>query len=155
MVPAVFVLLPALPLGSNGKVDRPALAAVEISRLETGAKLVAPRTPLEKEVARVWTEVLGIERIGVDDSFWMLGGHSLLATRVLARLEDAFGMELPLQLLFTAPTLGRFAAAVGETMLAENGTELGDTLAELDALTDEEIRALLDEEAAGELEEIA
>jgi acyl carrier protein len=65
----------------------------------------------------VWAGVLGLERLGVDDNFWDLGGHSLLATKVLARVNAAFGVNLPLQSLFTAPTLGEFADAVGEAFL--------------------------------------
>jgi amino acid adenylation domain-containing protein len=114
MIPAVFALLPELPLDPNGKIDRRALpepaAPVRVS--------TPPRTPLEEEVARIWCEVLGIERAGIEDSFWDLGGHSLLATRVLARLADTFGVEIPLQTLFLAPALGGFSTAVGEAVLA-------------------------------------
>ena len=148
MIPSAWVFLDGLPLTANGKVDRRALPAPELSRLEAGAQRTPPRTPLEGEVAQVWTEVLGVDRIGVEDSFWALGGHSLLATRVCARLEHAFGVELPLQLLFTAPTLGGFAAALGEAILAEKDGAVEEALAELAGMTDAEIRALLDQEAA-------
>jgi hypothetical protein len=144
MVPSLFVFLDALPLTPNGKVDRKKLPAPESSRPELGEELVAPATPLEAQVAEVWAEVLGIDRVGRHDSFWSLGGHSLLATKVLSRLYDALGVDLPLQTLFEAPTVERFAAAIGEKFLAEQGDGL---LAELDGLSEEEIRALLEEES--------
>ena len=120
------------------------LPAPESSRPELAEGFAAPRTALEIQVAEVWMEVLGVDRVGLRDSFWSLGGHSLLATRVFSRLYDALGVDLPLQTLFEAPTLGRFATAVGEKLVAEQGDDL---LAELDGLSEEEIRALLEEES--------
>ncbi|HZF10731.1 MAG TPA: amino acid adenylation domain-containing protein [Thermoanaerobaculia bacterium] len=142
LMPSAFVPLAALPLTPNGKVDRRALPAVELSRL-AGREFVAPRTPLEEQVAEVWKTVLGVERVGVYDSFWELGGHSLLGTRVLARLRDRFGIDLPLRMLFTTPILGELAAAVGQAVLAAQGDAADDLVAELDGLSDDEIRALL------------
>ena len=81
----------------------------------------------------MWRQVLGVERVGLLDSFWDLGGHSLLATKVLARLHEALGLELPLQALFEAPTLGAFAEAVGNAMLA--------------GLSEEEMHSLIEGEA--------
>jgi amino acid adenylation domain-containing protein len=106
-----------LPSGEIELLDLDHRALPAPGTMAEDAQFVPPRTPLEEEVAKVWREVLGAPRVGVADSFWDLGGHSLLATRALARLEDAFGVELPLQLLFSAPTLGRFAGAVGEAVL--------------------------------------
>ncbi|HSN88710.1 MAG TPA: amino acid adenylation domain-containing protein, partial [Thermoanaerobaculia bacterium] len=147
MVPSAFVLLPELPLGPTGKVDRRALPAPERSRHESDPDFVPPRTPLEEEVAQVWRDVLGVDRIGVHDSFWALGGHSLLATRVLSRTEDLFRVDLPLQTLFASPTLGGFAALVGESVLAgEEGEALAAALAELGDLSEDEIRALIERE---------
>jgi acyl-coenzyme A synthetase/AMP-(fatty) acid ligase len=148
MVPSAFVLLPELPLGPTGKVDRRALPAPERLRHESDPDFVPPRTSLEEEVAQVWRDVLGVDRIGVHDSFWALGGHSLLATRVLSRTEDLFRVDLPLQTLFASPTLGGFASLVGESVLAAGeGEELTAALAELGDLSDEEIRALIEQEA--------
>lgn len=94
-----------------------------------------------------------MDRIGVSDSFWSLGGHSLLATRVLSRIEESFSVDLPLQTLFASPTLGEFAARVGERVLVSDGGEDFDAaLAELGELSEEEIRALIEQEAR-ELEE--
>jgi amino acid adenylation domain-containing protein len=131
MMPSVLVVLPALPLDLNGKVDRRALPEPAASGR---AEPASPRTPLEEEVARVWSEVLGVGRVGIEESFWDLGGHSLLATRALARLADTFGVDIPLQALFLAPTLGGFAAVVGDAVLAR--------------LSDEEIHSLIEEEDA-------
>jgi hypothetical protein len=139
MVPAAFVSLPVLPLTPNGKIDRRALPAPELSR--SVAEPTPPRTPLEKEVAEVWREVLGVERVGVEDNFWELGGHSLLATKVLSRLCDSLGLDLPLQSLFETPTLEGFARNVGQHMLAS-----GDLLDELDELSEVELQALIEEE---------
>ncbi|HET9226571.1 MAG TPA: amino acid adenylation domain-containing protein, partial [Thermoanaerobaculia bacterium] len=103
MVPSAFVALPALPRNPNGKVDRKALAEI---RPETPAGgRVAPRTPVEELLAAIWSRVLEVEEVGVDDDFFALGGHSLLATQVVTRIREAFGVELPVRAVFQAPTL--------------------------------------------------
>jgi amino acid adenylation domain-containing protein len=141
MVPSAIVLLEALPLTAHGKIDRGALPAPDAAR--DRAELVPPRTPLEEQVADLWRTVLGVERIGVHDSFWELGGHSLLATKILSRVRQEFGVELPLSTLFTGPSLAELAEAVGRSVLAAEGDEAESLLAELDGLSDDEIRALL------------
>jgi amino acid adenylation domain-containing protein len=113
LVPAAFVILPALPLTPAGKVDRLALPAPETAVTVADD---APRTPAEELLAAIWTEVLGIESLGVRDSFFALGGHSLLAVRVLSRVREAFGVDLPMRALFAAPTIRGLARAV-ETAL--------------------------------------
>src|SRR6185369_9588270 len=118
MVPATFTLLAELPLTPNRKVDRKALPAPEWQSTEDA--YVAPRTPVEEVLAGIWAELLGVsagERVGATDSFFDLGGHSLLATRVISRLRGAFGVELPLRDLFTAPRLADLAARVEEMRL--------------------------------------
>ncbi|MGF1426683.1 amino acid adenylation domain-containing protein [Kitasatospora sp. LaBMicrA B282] len=112
MVPATFVVLPALPLSQIGKVDRGALPAPDTARPDLGARLVAPRTPTERAIAEVWCHVLGLDEVGVHDDFFALGGHSLLATRVVSRLAKEHGFEVPLRLLFEAPTVGELAERV-------------------------------------------
>ena len=147
MVPAAFILLESLPLNPNGKVDRRALPAPEESLATGGPEFVAPRTPLESQVAEIWNAVLSREKIGIHDTFWDLGGHSLLATRVLARLYEAMGVELPLQTLFEHPTLLEFAETVGQALLSSGVEEVNQYLAELEGLSEEEIRQLLAEES--------
>ncbi|HEX6861849.1 MAG TPA: condensation domain-containing protein, partial [Thermoanaerobaculia bacterium] len=115
MVPAAFVFLPALPLNASGKVDRQALARIAPPAVSEAGSFA---DPVEEMVAGLWAEVLGRE-VRPGDNFFHLGGHSLLATRVLSRLRDAFGVELPLQTLFEAPTVSALARAVAE---ARRGT---------------------------------
>ena len=105
MVPAAIVPMAALPVTPNGKVDRHALPAPQFVTEET---YTAPRTPLEDILARIWMDVLGVERVGVHDNFFDLGGHSLLATQITSRLRAA-GIEIPLAALFEEPTVARLA----------------------------------------------
>jgi amino acid adenylation domain-containing protein len=104
MVPSAFVMLEALPLSPNGKIDRKALPAPEQGAVAR-SEYVAPRTPTEEVLASIWGEVLKLDRVGIEDNFFELGGHSLLAVRVMARVRDALEMELPLRVLFEAPTI--------------------------------------------------
>jgi amino acid adenylation domain-containing protein len=108
MVPGAWVFLGELPLTPTGKVDRRALPRPE-GRRDPLSEDAAPRTPGEERLAAVFAEVLGLERVGIHDSFFRLGGHSLLATQVLSRLRDLFGIELSLQRLFETPTVAGLA----------------------------------------------
>jgi amino acid adenylation domain-containing protein len=152
MVPSAFVALGAFPLTASGKLDRRALPAPEGAG--AGAGYVAPRTEAERTVAEIWAEVLGVERVGVDDDFFALGGHSLRATRVVSQVRRALGAEVPVRTLFEAPTLGAFVAAVAQaaalpgggavpTILTRDRVEAA--LAEVDAIPEEELDRLLNE----------
>jgi amino acid adenylation domain-containing protein len=110
MMPAAFVTLSSFPLTPSGKIDRRGLPAPDFT--PPASTYVAPDGPVEELVAGVWAEVLRVERIGADDSFFDLGGYSLLATQVMSRLGAALGVELPLQRLFEAPTVRGLARAV-------------------------------------------
>nr|AXN93575.1 PuwA [Cylindrospermum moravicum CCALA 993]AXN93584.1 PuwA [Cylindrospermum alatosporum CCALA 994] len=104
MIPNAFMLLPVLPLTTNGKVDRVALPAPNLELSRT-VSFVPPRTPAEEIIAEIIAEVLVLESVGIYDNFFELGGHSLLATQVISRLQAAFQVELPLRCLFEAPTV--------------------------------------------------
>ncbi|MFG6449812.1 amino acid adenylation domain-containing protein [Roseateles sp. BYS180W] len=109
MVPAQIVLLDCLPLNSNGKIDRKALPEPTI---DTSTGFEAPQGMREETLASLWTELLGVERVGRGDDFFALGGHSLLATRMVARLRDDFGFALPLRRVFERPVLHDMAVAL-------------------------------------------
>src|ERR1044072_2886747 len=115
MIPAHFLLLEALPLTPSGKVDRRALPAFDPTMAVT-VGYVAPRSPVEELIASIWSEVLGVRRVGVQDNFFELGGHSLLATQVISRVRQLFKVELALRLMFEEPTVAGLAAQVEEAI---------------------------------------
>ncbi|QLE59528.1 hypothetical protein FD725_24960 [Nostoc sp. TCL26-01] len=112
MVPATLMILEAMPLTPNGKVDRQALPKPDLVRLELEANYLAPRTPTEQQIADIWTQVLRLERVGVHNNFFELGGHSLLGTQVMARLYQTFQVKLPLSILFEVPTIADLAKRI-------------------------------------------
>ncbi|MFL5347180.1 MAG: amino acid adenylation domain-containing protein [Hyalangium sp.] len=105
MVPAFFVMLDALPLNPNGKVDRRALPVPDGTRPELAQEFVAPRTPTEQALAAIWKECLSLDRVGLHDDFFALGGHSLRALQVTARIRQHFQVDVPLRSFFSHPTL--------------------------------------------------
>ena len=113
MVPAAYVRLDALPLTANGKLDRKALPAPDGAAYAMRG-YEAPVGEIEMHLARIWAEVLGLERVGRHDNFFELGGHSLLTVRVISRLRQALGVEVALAELFARPVLADFAEAVRE-----------------------------------------
>lgn len=157
MVPSHFVLLDALPLTPNGKVSRRALPEPDTDRPDLDEAFVAPRTPVESVIAGMWAEVLGLDRVGVRDDFFVLGGHSLLVTQVSSRIRDTFQLDLPLRTLFEAPTVAGLAERLEQQGRdAEvNVTEVARTLIEIGELSDDQAKALLAEtsgEAAPHME---
>ena len=109
MIPAAFVVLRAMPLTPNGKLDRRALASREEDTLLPIKNYVPPSNQIELLLAEIWSEVLGVGKVGAADDFFELGGHSLTATRLIARLQSAFGIDLPLRSLFVEPTVAGLA----------------------------------------------
>jgi acyl carrier protein len=144
MLPSAVVLLDALPLTANGKVDRRALPAPAPLRQGDASELAEPRTEVERLMAGIWAEVLRLERVYADDNFFDLGGHSLLATQLVTRVREAFRIELPLQRIFEAPTVARLAQVVEAAQVDVLAAMLDD----LDDLSDEEVRAILQAEEA-------
>jgi amino acid adenylation domain-containing protein/non-ribosomal peptide synthase protein (TIGR01720 family) len=114
MVPSAFVLLDEMPLTPNGKINRRALPAPEVSRPEIEQRYVAPRNDIEAALVELWQEVLGINSIGVNDNFFDLGGHSLKATSLLSKVRRIFRTELPLSVVFQATTVESLACALVE-----------------------------------------
>jgi NRPS condensation-like uncharacterized protein/acyl carrier protein len=105
MIPSSFVVLEALPLMPNGKVDRNRLPPPDGTRPFLTKEVVLPRTEIEELIAQTWREILKIENLGIYDNFFELGGHSLLATQIISRLQEAFNKDIPLRVLFDAPTI--------------------------------------------------
>jgi amino acid adenylation domain-containing protein len=113
MLPSAFVQLERLPLTANGKLDRQALPAPDQQSVVT-REYEAPQGDVERAIATIWQELLGLERVGRHDHFFELGGHSLLAVQMMAKLRSACGVDLPLRTLFDAPTLAMLAAEAGQ-----------------------------------------
>jgi non-ribosomal peptide synthetase component F len=136
MVPSTFVVLDVFPTTPNRKLDRRALPAPDGARPDLSGSYAAPETPVEATLAEIWSEVLGVAQVGIDDEFFDLGGHSLLAVKMLARLQEAFGIDLYLGSVFEHSTVRELAAEITLQLL-------GDT-------ADDELDALLSEAEASE-----
>lgn len=132
MLPATFVTLDALPFASSGKVNRAALPAPSDENTLRDETFITPRTPTEERVAAIVADLLGLEQVGVNDNFFYLGGNSLFGTQVIARVRDAFNVEISLLKLFDHPTVADFAAEVERSIVAR-----------LDSMSEEEAQRLL------------
>jgi surfactin family lipopeptide synthetase A len=159
MIPSVFVALDAIPLTSNGKVDRQSLPEPDISRADSEKSHTAPRTELEKTLVEIWAALLMIESVGIYDNFFELGGHSLLAMLVISRIREDLQVELPLRRLFEEPTVAGLAAdieqirrerACGDIAPINRVTAVKSEqlLENLDQLSDDQVNLLLADFAA-------
>jgi amino acid adenylation domain-containing protein/non-ribosomal peptide synthase protein (TIGR01720 family) len=112
MVPAVFVILDSLPLTPNGKIDRRNLPACDRTRPNLEEPFITPRNPIEETLAAIWTQLLALEQIGVNDNFFYLGGHSLIATQLISRVREVFQVELSFNHIFEKPTIAGLAQLI-------------------------------------------
>ncbi|MDQ1524444.1 MAG: hypothetical protein QOE47_2368, partial [Pyrinomonadaceae bacterium] len=148
MTPAAFVVLAHLPLTPNGKIDR---AALPDPAQPNGTEMayIAPRTPAEETLAGIWSELLGVTRVGIRDNFFDLGGHSLLATQLASRARAAFAVDLPLRAIFEHPTLEDLAALINvQAQRTDNAMTTAmttDAIVPAPSASDEEVEALLAE----------
>ena len=135
MLPSAFVLLAEVPLTPHGKVDRRALPAPTNENIATAAEYVAPRTPLEKELADIWQQILGIERVGLRDNFFDVGGNSLSGMRVMAWIRSVLNLEVPISSLFQRSTIESLAMEIEAMRTSMHSEEdLLRILDELDAM---------------------
>jgi amino acid adenylation domain-containing protein len=152
MLPSAFVWLEAMPLTPNGKVDRKALPAPDAERPELGSAYVAPRNPTEETLAAILGQILNLEKVGVEDNFFELGGHSLLATQFISRLRESFRVEVPLREIFERPTAAELAETIARLKAEQKEAEKSELLSKLDALSDEEVEAMLGDFSDDDLE---
>ena len=144
MIPSAFVPLDSIPLTAAGKVDRAALPPLLPSRPALNTAFVAPRWSTEERLATIWSEILGIDQIGVHDDFFDLGGHSLAATRIVVQVVKVFQVNVPIHALFDAPTIAEMAAIItaNQTERASDA-ELAQMFREIEAMTEEEAQGLV------------
>jgi acyl carrier protein len=138
MIPSLFVEIETLPLMPNGKVDRRKLPVPKECALDTGNGYVAPRTPIEEALAKIWQDVLDVGRISVKANFFALGGHSLMAVRIGHLIGKQFDLEIPLRALFERPTIEQFAGYIFDCLLESEQTgKLDGILGEIESLSDD------------------
>ncbi|HEX2036298.1 MAG TPA: MupA/Atu3671 family FMN-dependent luciferase-like monooxygenase [Chloroflexota bacterium] len=144
MVPAHVVVLSELPLTPNGKIDRKQLPAPDQGLPAATHPYAAPQDETERILAEIWQHVLCVERVGTQDNFFDLGGHSLLAMQLIVEVRAAFRVDVPLRSLFGAPTVAGLAAVIRQAQIEQAGSEaVLSALADLEALSDEEVKTLL------------
>ena len=138
MLPQAFVILEKLPLTPNGKLDRKALLATEMMPLQRGGDYVAPCNAVEQTLAKLWSDLLRLERVGVRDDFFELGGHSLIAIRLVSQIRKEFGVEIPLRAIFECTTIDRLALEITERQTASIASEdVEQLLSHLEELSEE------------------
>ena len=148
MIPAALVVLPAMPLTPNGKLDRSALPAPEGASLLARA-YEAPAGDMERLIAQVWCELLGVSRVGRDDHFFMLGGHSLMATQFAVRMRAQLGIDVPVVRIFQAPTLRALAPLIGMDSVARfDAEDIRRVEQEMDDMSAEQLQAWIEQQDA-------
>jgi amino acid adenylation domain-containing protein len=138
MVPAVFLQLQSLPLTPNGKLDFNALPAPDDNNMLPNENYVSPCTVLEEKLLLLVADLLGVDRVGMNDNFFLIGGHSLFGTRLIARIRDSFGVDLPLRSIFESPTPAQLAQQI-ETLVATK----------VEAMTENEVQDALEQANSG------
>ena len=123
MVPSAFVVLDSLPLTPNGKVDRIALPGPDQNRPALDETFTASRTPVEELLAQIWSDVLKVDKVGVNDNFFDLGGHSLLATQIISRVTNSFQIDIQLRRLFETPTIAGLASSIEASLGIEKDSQ--------------------------------
>ena len=148
MIPSAFVFLTELPVIGIGKVDRNALPMPDSRRPKLEVPYAPPRTSIEEELARIWSELLCLDQVGILDNFFDLGGHSLAATRVISQVIQTFQLELPLKALFESPTIAEMAVVIMQHQTKKaSQADQERMLAELETMSEEEAQRLLAEDA--------
>lgn len=138
MVPAIFVVLPDLPLTHNGKVDRAALPSPDAGNTLANENYVSPRTVLEEKLSELVSSLLGVTQVGIHDNFFLIGGHSLFGTQLIARIRDNFGVELSLRSVFESPTAALLAQQVEGLIVSR-----------LENMSEDEIQVALEQAKSG------
>ena len=142
MIPSAFICLDALPLTPTGKIDRAALPAPDYALAQN--PYASPRSFVEETVARIWCEVLRVDRVGIYDNFFEMGGHSLLATQVVSRIHQRLHVEMPLRHLFEHATVEGLAIMIEQLQIEQVGDErLSELLSRLSEMTDEQVERML------------
>jgi acyl carrier protein len=140
MVPTAFVVLESLPLTANGKADRRALPAPQLSDLRA-REYEPPQGEIETTLANIWRQLLQVERVGRHDSFFELGGHSLLATRAIVYMRQALKVDIPLSTLFSYGDIAALAEVIFRKKVSEYETEDVERIVQdLESLSDDELQ---------------
>jgi thioester reductase-like protein len=134
MIPSAFVFMNALPLSPSGKVDRRSLPAPNRDRPALKEDFIPPSTQVERQLSEIWSQILGIEPVGIHDNFFDLGGNSLQTIQLIFRVRETFQIELPIVSLFDAPTIAKFADFVNASICSSHTVTSDDTtISELEA----------------------
>jgi len=149
MIPADFVMLESLPMTTTGKINRKGLPLLEQSRGDVERTVEAPGNPVEEAIAGIWSDILGIDEVGIHDNFFESGGNSILAFQLVTRLRDIFKIELPLRTFFTAPTVSGLAGIMTKGPEQEfKVRRIAELLIKMANCTDDEAEAMMEDRKA-------